>query len=117
MQARWLYLMLLCLAGLMGNAVAFAQAQETKPPKPIHRVDPTYPDSAIGKGIEGTVLVSLTIPPDGIPKDVKIAKGFQPDFDQAAIDAVRQWRFRPASKGGKPLEVSVTLEVVFKSPR
>ncbi len=95
----------------------FAQAQEIKPPKPIHMVDARYPDSAICEGIEGTVLVRLTIPTDGISTDVKIAKGFRPDFDQSAIDSVRQWRFRPASKDGKPIEVTITLEVAFKAPR
>lgn len=59
-------------------------------------------------------LVKLTIPPDGIPKDVTIAKGYRPEFDQSALEAVRQWRFQPAMKDGKPLEVTVTLQVVFQ---
>jgi iron complex outermembrane receptor protein len=108
---------LLCFAGLMGGAVRFAQAQQTKPPKPVHVVPAKYPDSAIRDGIDATVLVMLTIPSDGIPKDVKIAKGFRPDFDQSAIDSVRQWRFHPATKGGKPIEVTVTLQVAFRAPR
>jgi protein TonB len=101
----------------MGSAVGFAQTQQAKPPKPIHIVPAKYPDSAIRDGIEGTVSVMLTIPADGIPKDVKVAKGFRPDFDQSAIDSVRQWRFRPATKDGKPMEVTVTLQVAFKAPR
>jgi TonB family protein len=44
---------------------------------------------------------------------VKIAKGFRPEFDQNAIDAVRQWRFQPAMKDGKPVEVTVTVQVAF----
>jgi protein TonB len=60
------------------------------------------------------VVVQLTIPTDGIPKDVKVAKGFRSDFDQSAIDSVRQWRFQPATKDGKPTEVTVTLQVAFR---
>jgi TonB family protein len=60
------------------------------------------------------VVVRLTIPTDGIPKDLKVQKGFRPDFDQSAIDSVRQWRFKPAMKDGKPIEVTVTLQVAFR---
>src|ERR1700680_3587220 len=89
------YLVVLYITGLLGSASMFAQAQKTTPPKPVHMVDPEYPDSAIREGIVGTVLVMLTIPPDGVPKDVKIAKGLRPDFDKSAIESIRQWRFRP----------------------
>jgi len=75
-----------------------------------------YPESAIREGMEGTVLVMLTIPPDGVPKDVKLVKGLRPDFDKSAIESMQQWRFRPAMRDGKPIEVTVTIKVVFKRP-
>ena len=90
---------------------------KTTPPKPVRTVTAEYPDSAIREGIDATVSVGLTIPPDGIPKDVKVTKGFRPDFDESAVNAIRQWRFRPAMKDGKPIEVTVTIEVAFKRPR
>jgi len=99
---------------LMGSAIMLAQASKAMPPKPIHMVNPKYPDRAVGKRIEATVLVMLTIPPDGLPKDIKIAEGFRPDFDESAIDAARQWRFRPAIRDGKPIEVTVKLQFLFK---
>ena len=116
MRDPWLkrYLALLCI---VSSAALFAQTQKTTPPKPVHIVYARYPESAIREGIDATVLVMLTIPPDGVPKNVKIAKGFRPDFDESAIDAVRQWKFRPAMRDGKPTEVTVTLEIVFKRPR
>ena len=79
-------------------------------------VDPKYPDSAIRDRKDAAVLVGLTIPTNGIPKDVKIAKGFRPDFDQNAIDAARQWRFQPAMKDSKPIEVTITLQFEFRAP-
>ena len=111
------HLAFLLITGMIGALVSFAQAQKTIPPKPIHTVAPEYPDTPIRYVVDPTVLVMLTIPPDGIPKDVKIAKEFRPEFDQNAIDAVRQWRFQPAMKDGKPVEVTVTLEVVFQMRR
>jgi len=75
-----------------------------------------YPASAIRDRMEGTVLVQLTIPPDGIPKDVKVVRGLRADFDESAIAAVNKWKFRPAMKDGNPIQVTVTLQVEFKAP-
>lgn len=60
-----------------------------------------------------TVSVQLTIQTDGVPKDVRVAKRVREDIDDSALDAVRQWRFRPAMRDGKPIEVRVTVEVSF----
>ncbi|PWT84258.1 MAG: hypothetical protein C5B58_05015 [Acidobacteria bacterium] len=100
--------------GMIVGLASFAQTQKTIPPKPIHTVAAEYPDTPIRPVGDPTVLVMLTIPADGIPKDVKIAKGFRPEFDQSATDAVRQWRFKPAMKDGKPIDVTVMLQVVFQ---
>jgi TonB family protein len=108
------YLAVFCIVGC---SAMFAQSQKVVPAKLIHMVTPKYPRSAIPEGIDASVTVTLTIPPDGIPKDVRIAKGFRPDFDESAIDAVRQWRFKPATKDGNPVEVTVTVDVAFKAPR
>jgi len=110
------YLTVLYIAGVLGSAPVFARAQKTIPPQPVHMVTAEYPESAIREGLEGTVLVMLTIPPDGVPKDVKLAKGLRPDFDKSAIESMQQWRFRPATRDGKPIEVTITIEVVFKRP-
>jgi periplasmic protein TonB len=107
------YLVLPLITGMIGACASLALAQTT-PPKAIHTVAPEYPETAIRSVVDPTVLVKLTIPPDGIPKDVKIAKGYRPEFDQSALEAVRQWRFKPAMKDGKPVQVTVTLQVVFQ---
>jgi TonB family protein len=57
--------------------------------------------------------VQLTVQVDGVPKDIKIAKGSRPDLNESALDAVRQWRFQPALKDGEPVEKTVVLEVSF----
>jgi TonB family protein len=82
-------------------------------PRLIHSVDPEYPESAYRDGARGTVSVQLTIQVDGVPKDLKIAKGSRPDLNESALDAVRQWRFQPALKDGEPEEQTVVLDVSF----
>jgi TonB family protein len=82
-------------------------------PRVIHWVEAKYPESANRDGIRGAVDVQLTVQVDGIPKDIKIAKGSRPDLNESALNAVRQWRFQPALKDGEPVEKTVVLEVSF----
>lgn len=88
-------------------------AYRTIPPKLVHDVSPVYPESAMGGTGGRTVSVQLTIQTDGVPKDVRVAKGVREDIDDSALDAVRQWRVHPAMRDGKPIEVRVTVEVSF----
>jgi TonB family protein len=102
---------------LQVGAILFARGQQTTPPKAIHTVDPKYSTNAL-RGIKNAVvLVTVTVPPDGIPRDVKIAKGVRPDLDKGAVDAVQQWRFEPATQDGKPVEATITVEVWIRSLR
>ena len=80
-------------------------------------MDPKYSTNALHGVKNAVVLVTLTVPPDGIPKDVKIAKGVRPDLDKGAVDAVQQWRFEPATRDGKPVEATITVEVWIRSLR
>ena len=95
---------------------ADSPAYRTIPPKLVHDVPPVYPESAMGGPVGRTVSVQLTIQTDGVPKDVKVAKGVREDLDDSALDAVRQWRFQPAMRDGKPIEVTVVVEVLFQIP-
>jgi TonB family protein len=78
-------------------------------------VRPIYPDSARGDGTEGTVTIAAVIGKDGtllspnaINADLADAR-----LAQAALDAVRQWRYRPALLDGEPVEVVTQIAVVF----
>jgi TonB family protein len=46
--------------------------------------------------------------------DVKVIHGFDPDMDQKAVDTVRQWRFDPGTRDGKPVAVQLSVEVSFR---
>lgn len=76
------------------------------------RVDPLYPAAARRAGEQGTVLLELVVAPDGRPTEVNILRssGF-PLLDQAAIDAVRKWRFSTKESGFARLQLPVTFKL------
>lgn len=79
----------------------------------VSREDPTYPESAKELGLAGTVEVHFTIGKDGQVHDVSVVKGFS-ELGQAAIEAVRKWRYNPAKVDGVPTESEASAVFVFK---
>lgn len=86
--------------------------------EPIARVQPDYPVAAARIQEEGTVLVRVEVDADGRPADVSVARrSGSRDLDRAALDAVRQWRFRPAMRGGKAVASVAEVPVEFTLDR
>jgi len=82
-------------------------------PKAITMVDPEYTEQARKANLEGTILLSFIVDIDGRPKNIAVTRPLGAGLEQQAITAVRQWRFQPATKDGKPVPVEVTAEVSF----
>lgn len=84
-----------------------------KPPVKTADVRPDYPEIARRARIEGVVIIEATI---GVSGDVQSARVLRsiPLLDQAATDAVRQWRFTPALLNGVPVPVIITVTVNFR---
>ena len=78
----------------------------------IHDVTPQYPPEAGRARIEGTVLLLAVIGTDGTVKDVRVESGL-PMLAQAAIDAVKQWRYKPYLVDGEPVEVDSRITINF----
>jgi TonB family protein len=78
----------------------------------IHRVEPIYPPEAERQGIEGNVRLRVTVGPDGVVRFVQLLSG-PPTLAQAAIEAVRQWRFSPTLLDGKPIEATGNVTLAF----
>jgi protein TonB len=79
----------------------------------IHRVEPEFSDEARKSKLSGTVLIRAVIDSTGHTRDLKLARGLGMGLDEKAIDAVRQWLFKPGTKDGKPVAVSAMIEVIF----
>ena len=56
----------------------------------------------------------VTVGPDGKPRDIRVARSLGLGLDEKAIEAVRQWKFEPAMKDGKPVAVAINVEVDFR---
>ncbi len=81
-------------------------------PEAITKVPPTYPDIAREAGVDGTVLVQALVGKDGTVKDTRVQKSI-PMLDNAALDAVKRWVFKPALSNNKPVAVWVAVPVKF----
>ncbi len=64
--------------------------------------------------ISGNLVLSLIVGPDGRPRDIHIARSLGLGLDEKAIEAVKQWKFEPAMKDGKPVAVEISVEVDFR---
>ena len=82
------------------------------PPILISRIDPVYPTAAKAKKIEGVVVLRTRIDKDGRVKKAEVLSG-DPLLTQAALDAVRQWRYKPSTLNGVNVEVDGTANVNF----
>lgn len=80
--------------------------------KLTHRVEPVYPQDA---KIKGTVVLHVIIATDGTMKEIQVVSG-HPLLFQAALDAVKQWRYKPTLLNGEPVEVDSQIEIEFSPP-
>ena len=114
-------------------AAAVATIQQTAPPapeqeqKPVEHVgpgvtaphailpmaEPDYTDDARQAHIQGTVVLSVIIRADGTAKVDKVVRGLGYGLDEKAIATVEQWKFVPATKDGKPVDVQLQIVVNF----
>lgn len=83
-------------------------------PVVIQRIDPVYPPEAKEKGIAGIVITEVMVDREGNVVDVRVLKPLPYGLDQAAVDAVRQWKFRPGTRNGQPVGVFFNLTVKFE---
>jgi periplasmic protein TonB len=111
------------MGGVMGSALGMPA-----PPKPvqsrikvggnvtaakiINRTTPNYPPLARQTRISGTVRLHAIIAKDGTVQQLEVLSG-HPLLVQAALDAVRQWRYQPTLLNGEPVEVDTTVDVIF----
>jgi protein TonB len=85
---------------------------DIKEPKKIKDAKPVYPQVAMAAKVEGMVIIEATIGKDGSVQDAKVLRHV-PLLDQAALDAVKEWKFTPTTLNGQPVEVLMTVTVNF----
>ena len=84
-------------------------------PVPVSKPPPRYPDAALRRNEGGTVRVRVTVAADGSVERLDVAAGSgNRHLDRAAMEAVRRWRFQPATRGGQPVSADVVVPIVFE---
>lgn len=102
--------------GGTGWGPVYTPGGDVTPPVLIKQVLPLYPKEATREHITTKVFLEAIIDANGIPQRIKIiySPHDQFGFSREAIAALKQWRFRPGMKGGKPVAVRMNLEVDFR---
>jgi protein TonB len=101
-------------AGRKSSAGAASGTIASQGPVLLSRIIPTYPEHARTLGVEGQVVLRFIVDESGrVERDIKVIASI-PMLDQAAIDAVRQWRFAPAlDRSGNPVPAAVSVPLQF----
>ena len=99
--------------GASGPGVPVRVGKEISAPEVIHRVEPVYPPDAVTARVEGTVVVEATVDEQGNVIAVNVLRSIGP-LDQAAIDAVTQWRYSPLRVNDEPAQFVLTVNVSFR---
>ena len=82
-------------------------------PVPVKTPPPVYPTDMKRQEVTGVVAVTIVIDENGEVTSATVAKSSRPEFEQAAIDAVKKWKFKPAQKDGAPVKIKVTIPLRF----
>ena len=120
---------LMVATGLVVQSVVFAAgcARPTAPPSlpqqqpskdvtmptVVHDVKADYPESAKKERVQGNVMLAVVVKKDGTVGEVTVKKPLHPELDEAAVKAMKQWEFRPGTRDGKAVDVTVDVEMTF----
>jgi TonB family protein len=83
-------------------------------PKCQHCPDPEYSQEARNKKYEGVVVLMVVVTVEGKAKNIQVMKSPGMGLDEKAIEAVRKWKFKPATKDGKPVDAQIPIEITFR---
>lgn len=112
-----------CSAAAHAQPAADSEAPDEVIPQPVivppvvqHSVPATYPPAALAARQEAHVDLAVTVEVDGSVGDVEVLLTAGPEFDAAAVDAMRQWRFSPATRDGQPIAARIRVPFDFALP-
>jgi TonB family protein len=91
-------------------------SSEVSAPSPLRKIDPKYPPTLINDHVEGEVVLYAVIRRNGSVDSIQLVRGIDPDLDANAMQALSQWKFRPATKQGLPIELEAIVHIPFHAP-
>lgn len=88
--------------------------ENTKPPVPTYHVDPEYPNDLRKQKPQGIVTLEIWIEVNGSVGEIRILRAPHPELAEVAVATVKQWKFKPATENGKPIECIINVAVNFR---
>jgi TonB family protein len=101
------------------TSVFYTVGGDVAAPVPIYKPEPPYTEQARKDKVQGAVVTEMLVDASGNvasvrPTAVSLSRNLSDGLDESAIETLRTWKFKPATKKGKPVPVKVTVEVAFR---
>lgn len=90
-----------------------AEADFDQRPVPVKTPPPSYPDQLRRDGVNGTVAIKVLVDEEGNVAECTVSKSTRQEFEAPAVAAVRNWKFKPATKGGAPVKARFIVPIQF----
>jgi TonB family protein len=114
-RRAWMSALSTNVSRVAGEEPTSVQSGEVIRPKVVSSVNPQYTAAALKARIQGAILLAVVVLPDGTVGKVRIAQSLDSVYglDDEAVKAVKQWRFEPGTRHGKPVAVEVEITMTF----
>jgi TonB family protein len=99
-----------------GSEGSHQASSDVSAPGPLRKVDPKYPPTLINEHVEGEVVLYAVIRSDGSVDSIQLVRGIDEQLDANAMQALSQWKFRPATKQGTPVDLEAIVHIPFHAP-
>lgn len=92
----------------------FSLSDLDQKPRVVYQPTPIYPPELARKNMQGTVYVLFIVDQTGRTRDLKVQKSTHPSFNNPALKAVKQWKFEPGKRKGKPVRFRMRVPITFQ---
>ena len=89
-------------------------SEDVTPPIPTYQPEPSYTEEARKAKLSGVVTLAIVVDAQGNPRDIRVLKPLGLGLDEKALETVRIWRFKPATRHGVPVAVRMWVEITFR---
>lgn len=96
-----------------GNDTPLHRMGALSGPEPLVKVDPKYPPDMIREHVQGEVVLYAIIRKNGAVDSIRVMRSLEPELDRDAIDALAQWKFRPGTRAGVPVDIEAVVHIPF----
>jgi TonB family protein len=90
--------------------------EQALPPRIVESTPAPYTESALARGVEGSVVLMVLVRRDGSVGAATVSEGLEASLDDSAVRTVKEWKFAPAMRNGRTVEIVLEVEVEFRLP-